>query len=55
VRNRPDGTVEAELEGAAEDVELVARWFAHGPPDARVDRLDVTELPPAGGEGFSVV
>jgi acylphosphatase len=55
VRNRPDGTVEAELEGPAEDVELVARWFAHGPPDARVDGLDVIELPPAGGQGFSVV
>ena len=55
VQNRPDGTVEAELEGPAADVELVARWFAHGPPDARVDRLDVTELPPAGGQGFSVV
>lgn len=55
VRNRPDGTVEAELEGRAEDVELVARWFAHGPVDARVDRVDVTELPPSGGEGFSVV
>jgi acylphosphatase len=55
VQNRPDGTVEAELEGPAEDVELVARWFAHGPPDARVDRLDLTELPPAGGQGFSVV
>ena len=55
VRNRPDGTVEAELEGPAEEVELVARWFAHGPPDARVDRLDVTELAVEGGEGFSVL
>jgi acylphosphatase len=55
VRNRPDGSVEAELEGRAVDVELVARWFAHGPSDARVDRVDVTELRPSGGEGFSVV
>jgi acylphosphatase len=54
VRNRPDGTVVAELEGPAEEVELFAGWFAHGPPDARVDRLEVTELPPAGGQGFSV-
>ena len=55
VRNRADGTVEAELEGAPEDVELVTRWFAHGPPDASVDRLDVTDLPVDGGQGFSVL
>ena len=55
VRNRADGTVEAEVEGAPEDVELVTRWFAHGPPDARVDRLEVTDLPLGGGQGFSVV
>ena len=55
VRNRTDGTVEAELEGAPDDVELLVRWFAHGPPDARVDRLDVTELPVDGRRGFSVV
>ena len=49
VRNRADGTVEAEVEGAPEDVELVTRWFAHGPPDARVDRLEVSDdLAPTG-------
>jgi acylphosphatase len=55
VRNRADGTLEAELEGAAEDVELVTRWFALGPPDARVDRLEVTELPIDGEQGFFVL
>jgi acylphosphatase len=55
VRNRWDGTVEAELEGAAEDVELVTRWFALGPPDARVDRLEVTDLAVGGEQGFSVL
>ena len=55
VRNRADGAVEAELEGAPEDVELVARWFEHGPPDARVDRVEVSELPLSDERGFVVL
>jgi acylphosphatase len=55
VRNRPDGTVEAELEGEAAEVELVVAWFEHGPRDARVDRLDVTSAPVAGERGFAVL
>jgi len=55
VGNRPDGTVEAELEGEAEAVELVVAWFAHGPRDARVDRVEVSELPLAGEQGFAVL
>jgi len=55
VRNRPDGTVEAELEGEAEEVELVVAWFERGPRDARVDRVEVSELPLAGEQGFAVL
>jgi hypothetical protein len=33
----------------------VTRWFAHGPPDARVDRLEVDDLPPGDGQGFVVL
>ena len=54
VRNRPDGAVEAELEGVAEDVDVLAAWFRHGPPDARVERVDVEDLPPTGALGFDV-
>jgi acylphosphatase len=54
VRNRADGTVEAELEGHAEEVEVVVRWFRHGPLDARVDRLEVADLPPGDDRGFAV-
>ena len=54
VRNRADGTVEAELEGAPEPVELLVRWFGHGPPEARVDRVDVAELPVRGERGFAI-
>ncbi len=54
VRNRRDGAVEAELEGPTEPVELLVRWFEHGPPDARVDRLDVDDLPARGDRGFAI-
>ena len=54
VRNNPDGSVEAELEGRAEDVEVLVSWFAHGPPQARVDAVDVTPLAPLGEVGFHV-
>lgn len=42
VRNRPDGTVEAVMEGAPDDVKKVIEWCRIGPGAARVDRVDVT-------------
>ncbi len=54
VRNRGDGAVEAELEGPAESVELLVRWFEHGPPDARVDRLEVDDVHARGEQGFAI-
>ena len=47
VRNRRDGTVEAVLQGDACSVEEVIAWARHGPPAARVDRVDAQ---PAQGE-----
>lgn len=54
VRNLPGGTVEAEVEGADEDVEVLVAWFGHGPPQARVDAIDVAERVPLGERGFRV-
>ncbi len=54
VRNRPDGAVEAELEGAREDVEVLVSWFRHGPSDAHVDQVEVEELSPTDEQGFRV-
>jgi acylphosphatase len=54
VRNRGDGTVEAELEGAREDVETLVAWFGHGPPGAHVDRIETDERTPTGQSGFAV-
>ena len=53
VRNRPDGAVEAELEGDAEDVDVLVSWFRRGPARARVDSVEVEELPPTGERGFA--
>lgn len=54
VRNRGDGTVEAEVEGAPETVDAVLAWMAEGPPGSRVDAATVTELSPLGEAGFEV-
>lgn len=54
VRNRPDGTVEAHLEGAPGDVEAMLRFLHRGPPAARVDAVAVEEAPAAGGDGFAI-
>jgi acylphosphatase len=54
VRNRPDGSVEAVLEGAPSDVLSLVESCRVGPPWARVDRIDVHDEPPEGLTGFSV-
>jgi acylphosphatase len=43
VRNVPDGRVEVEAEGEAEALERFEHHIRHGPPGARVERVDVTE------------
>ncbi|MBP8813973.1 MAG: acylphosphatase [Laribacter sp.] len=43
VRNRSDGTVEALLEGPAEQIERMLAWAHRGPEAARVDRIDISE------------
>ncbi|MGD8700993.1 MAG: acylphosphatase [Desulfosarcina sp.] len=42
VRNRPDGTVQAEIEGQKKDVLALINWCQTGPPIARVETVDVT-------------
>jgi len=51
VRNLPDGTVELTAEGDPSALDLFMTWLHHGPPAARVDKVDATrgspaELPP---------
>lgn len=56
VRNEPDGTVRAHLEGMASSVEAVVAWIrSGGPPGAHVDRLDVTPDEVEGHDRFAVL
>lgn len=43
VRNRPDGSVEAVVEGEAEAVDLMRAWFHKGSPMSMVGRVQVNE------------
>ena len=54
VRNNPDGTVEAVLEGNETAVERVLAACRRGPEGADVDRVEVREEAEEGLEGFSV-
>ena len=48
VRNMPDGRVEISAEGDAEALDRFERSLRHGPPHARVDRVDVDNMIPTG-------
>ncbi len=54
VCNRSDGAVEAVLEGPPDDVDRVVRFFETGPPDAKVESVDVRDEQPEGLTGFEV-
>jgi acylphosphatase len=55
VRNEPDGTVAAFIEGPAPAVESLVAWCRRGPSRARVDRVDVAAATPRGSTTFDVV
>ena len=46
VRNRADGSVEAQVAGGAAEVERLIALAHRGPPSARVDRVAVHAAPP---------
>ena len=55
VRNRLDGSVEAEIEGERADVDALVAWARHGPPGARVSDVSVEWIAPTGArDGFAV-
>jgi len=54
VRNLPDGTVEAFLEGDERKVRRVLDWAKFGPPRARVDKLEVEPATPRNHRDFRI-
>ena len=55
VRNRRDGSVEAEVEGTPEQLDEILAWMAEGPPGSRVTNATVTDAAPRGDPGFEVL
>jgi acylphosphatase len=54
VRNSPDGTVEAVLEGPHDAVQRMLQFLETGPPRARVERVEVHFEESDGLSGFAV-
>ena len=54
VRNRPDGTVEAHLEGDPAAVQSVAEWAQVGPRYARVSHVEVHAVADEGAASFEI-
>ena len=54
VRNEPDGTVLAVVEGAAADVERLLDWMRTGPRHAAVAAVVTEPEEPRGERGFVV-
>jgi acylphosphatase len=54
IRNRPDGTVEAVLEGPPAAVQRMLQFLQSGPPNAQVERLQVSDEEPEGLRSFEI-
>lgn len=51
VRNRPDGSVEALVEGEKEKVDQMRQWFYQGSPGSEVTQVTATGQPVSGAYG----
>ena len=54
VRNNPDGTLEAVLEGDAAAIERVVTLCREGPPAAEVHQFEVFDEPEEGLDSFRI-
>jgi acylphosphatase len=55
VRNRADGTVEAEIEGEADAVEKMVLWLHRGSPGAAVTAVHLAEKFPVSDSSPFVI
>lgn len=54
VRNRRDGSVEAEVEGSPGRVDEMIAWMRKGPPSAAVQSVDAIAIDAVGSTAFEV-
>ncbi|KQW48005.1 acylphosphatase [Nocardioides sp. Root1257] len=54
VRNEPDGSVAAHVEGDDEAVDALVAWLRHGPRLAVVEHVDVRDAEAVGASSFEV-
>ena len=54
IHNCSDGSVEAHVEGPADDVRELIETIREGPPGARVDNVEVETADPEGHRSFEV-
>jgi acylphosphatase len=54
VRNLPNGSVEADLEGETEAVEAMIAWMRSGPRWAHVTGIEVESAEPTGANDFRI-
>jgi acylphosphatase len=54
VRNEHDGNVYLEAEGDEQSLQILLAWLEQGPPNARVDNVDVVEAAINDFAGFVI-
>jgi acylphosphatase len=54
VRNEPDGSVVAHVEGEPDVVNDMVVWLRQGPPGSRVRDVAVREAAPTGATSFEI-
>ena len=54
VRNCPDGSVEAQIEGEEAAVAQLIDAMRRGPAGARVDSLNIEAVAPSGAQSFEI-
>jgi acylphosphatase len=54
VRNEPDGSVVAHVEGEPDAVNDMVVWLRTGPPAARVSNVAVRDAAPSGATSFEI-
>ena len=55
VRNRRDGSVEAEVDGDAAAVDAIIKWAHKGPPASRVDKVAIEDAAPSADGAFRIL